>query len=121
MSRGIDSCNYGGEMAKVAHRIAMYASVAFHLLHVVNACRRCVAHQAIVLSRPELSLLVEFVSTLRHLFNLGKVKLLLAHKVVDGLGILRGDVVDLSQILFLYNIQRFVSREQIISEDLIPE
>ena len=99
----------------------MYAPVALRILHVVNACRRCIAHQAIVLSRPELGLFVEFVSTLRHFFNLGKVKLLLAHEVVDGFGILGGDVVDLSQILFLYDVQRSISRKNIISEGLIPE
>ena len=98
----------GKERAKVPPRIAMYTSVAFHLLHVVNTCRRCVAHQAIVLSRPELGLFVEFVSALRQFFNLGKVELLPAHEIVDGLGILRGDVVDLSQILLLYGIQRSV-------------
>ena len=70
-------------------------------LHIVNACRRSVAHQTVVLARSELSLFVELVSALRHLFNLGELKILLTHKVVDGLGVLRGDVVDLSQILLL--------------------
>ena len=76
----------------------------FPSLDVVNACRWCIAHQAIVLPGPELGLFVELVSTLRHFFDLGKCEVFRTHEVVDGLGILRGDVVDLSQILFLWYI-----------------
>lgn len=74
-------------------------------LHIVDAH---VAYQAIILTGPELGFFGKFVRILRHFFHLCEIELLLGQQVVNSLGILRGDVVNLRQVVLL---QQWLARD----------